>query len=325
MKTQKIHIVILICLSALVVTADAQEVTVAAREYVIASGSEVLLTDIADIFGLNRRLAANLNSLFIAETPVNNEVYKINRNELRRRIEIGGFNLRDIAFQGSFETMVVSEDFACGGDYLKRIVEQYINSHYYNSGIVCEIEFKHLPNLDKLPEGNLEMKVIDKPNQDFAGIAVINVGIYDDFKLLKKLPVSVRIKTFQRALAAKTRIDRHSQILPANTTLKMVETTRTFGEPLTESAYSANIRTKRIINEGEIITSAMVEIPPLIETGDEVLLTVKAENLRITIPGRARQCGGEGDFIEVINIASKKLVTGQIIDENTVLVDLQGF
>ncbi|MBC8205489.1 MAG: hypothetical protein H8E87_08270, partial [FCB group bacterium] len=53
MKTQKIHIVILICLSALVVTADAQEVTVAAREYVIASGSEVLLTDIADIFGLN--------------------------------------------------------------------------------------------------------------------------------------------------------------------------------------------------------------------------------------------------------------------------------
>lgn len=306
---------------ALGLPVEAKDATVVPHEFVAASGGDIFLGDIADIFGLNNQLVARLSSLFISCIPEKDEVMKFNRNDLRRRIEAGNIDLRRVSIQGPLETVVVNKNFAFDSGYLKNQVEQYIIANFQGSGVTCEIEFRHLPSMDRLPKGNLELRVLKSPTQNFVGSIVVSVGVYNEIKLVKKLPVSVFVRTFQNILAANTRLGRHEIISAENTKLMRKETTRIRGSALTELPANTVYRTKRLVHKGEILTDAIVESPPLIERGDKIVLTVLTENMKITLPGRARQSGGIGDLIEVVNLNSRKLLTGCIVDERTVVVD----
>lgn len=75
------------------------------------------------------------------------------------------------------------------------------------------------------------------------------------------------------------------------------------------------------INRGEVLRAGIVEEPPLVRRGDRVMLLVKSNQLMVTAAGEAREEGRKGDRIKLVNLLSKKEVTGRVLDEHTVQVD----
>ncbi len=70
------------------------------------------------------------------------------------------------------------------------------------------------------------------------------------------------------------------------------------------------------------ITAGMVIDSYTVKKGKKVLLLVEGENYRISTTGEIKESGSVGDYVKALNIASKKVISGLLIDENTLKVEL---
>ncbi len=84
------------------------------------------------------------------------------------------------------------------------------------------------------------------------------------------------------------------------------------------------LRTSRYITSGTTLTNLNVETGPVIERGAQVTILVRTASLVVSAPGVARSSGGLGEFISVENTLSRQVVTGEIIDGQTVEVNMRG-
>jgi len=75
------------------------------------------------------------------------------------------------------------------------------------------------------------------------------------------------------------------------------------------------------VNRGEVLRAGIVEEPPLLRKGDRVKVLVENHHIKITTIGEVREEGRRGDRIRLVNLSSRKEVSGRIIDEHTVRVD----
>lgn len=80
-------------------------------------------------------------------------------------------------------------------------------------------------------------------------------------------------------------------------------------------------RAKTNISVGRIIYKTMVEVPPVIKRGQRVRIVAESDTLKVTAPGVAKQDGRVGDVIKVQNLISKKIVSGIVVDSQTVKVN----
>lgn len=83
-------------------------------------------------------------------------------------------------------------------------------------------------------------------------------------------------------------------------------------------------RAVRSFSSGTILTPAGVEVPPLIERGSAVTIISKTGSIQVSAPGIARASGGLGEVIPVENTTSRQIVYGEILDSETVFVNVGG-
>jgi flagella basal body P-ring formation protein FlgA len=79
---------------------------------------------------------------------------------------------------------------------------------------------------------------------------------------------------------------------------------------------------KRALRAGEVILPNAVSRPPLVERGQEVLLTAEAGGIKVSMKGEALQDGAAGERIQVRNLSSRKVVEGEVLGRNHVRVPL---
>ena len=75
------------------------------------------------------------------------------------------------------------------------------------------------------------------------------------------------------------------------------------------------------VNGQEMLRSSMVETPPLVKKGDRVLLIIDNSYFKITTFGEVKEDGRRGDWVKLMNISSKKEVSGRVVDAHTVQVE----
>lgn len=80
-------------------------------------------------------------------------------------------------------------------------------------------------------------------------------------------------------------------------------------------------RVSRLVQAGSAVTSAAVEVPPVIRKGDWVTILAEGGSVRISAPGEARDEGAPGETIRVANRASKRTVQARVVDSRTVRVE----
>jgi flagella basal body P-ring formation protein FlgA len=69
------------------------------------------------------------------------------------------------------------------------------------------------------------------------------------------------------------------------------------------------------------LTEDMVSMTPLVKRGHKVVLTVEATGFSVKTLGETKQDAAVGEYVKAVNLNSKRVVTGLLIDENTVRVE----
>jgi len=313
------RILILLFFSIPLFAADA---TVSTRDWVISDTGEILLGEIADVFGVNRQLVAKLTSFYLCDPPGKGESLRLTRADIRRKLQNSGIDLSSVIFAGSYETVIACETINNLPDNpMARAVTDFLHKHFAKTGEEFDLHFRHIPELSKKLPGDCDFQVVTSANQNFSGNVVVIVAAVSQGRTVKKYPVSLKIRVYKEVLVACNTLNRGALLSPGDFEMVKREITMMRESPVDSFDELLNQQAARVIGKNSILTWNEKEPVPAIMQGDIITITLKADNFHITAQGRARKSGGVGETIPVINLSSLKEIDAVIINSNTVAVE----
>lgn len=78
---------------------------------------------------------------------------------------------------------------------------------------------------------------------------------------------------------------------------------------------------KTTLQPGSILFSSLLKAPRVIKRGDMVVILAESGGIRVSVTGKARSSGGQGDLIKVKNMMSRKEIYAKIINQDQVQVE----
>lgn len=103
-----------------------------------------------------------------------------------------------------------------------------------------------------------------------------------------------------------------------------VVATRTEYRDVGDISDYVGMQAVRFIRAGTRLTTSAVQTPPAIARGDALWIQAHAGGIVVQAPGTARETGGIGDTIAVVNANSGQRLQAVIINSETVQVPLKG-
>lgn len=95
------------------------------------------------------------------------------------------------------------------------------------------------------------------------------------------------------------------------------------GRPLSALPTPAEVvgaRALRDLQAGEIVTSGIVRVEPLVSSGQRVTIVARIGEVVVEGQGIAAQDGGLGDIVRLVNADSKRPLRGRVVDAGRVEV-----
>jgi len=189
-------------------------------------------------------------------------------------------------------------------------IRSYVRTHYP----WAEIDLSGLRVQNDLPAEKPTALVVEKAPP---GNAVFRF----DFRNGKSITAFVFVKTYDQVIMSRnsfrkgyilTRNDVYATLMDSNRIPRgaLREEVRVVGKPLTRSIVA-----------NAPITDAMISETPLVKRGHKVVLSIESTGFTIRTAGETRSDAAVGELVKVENYGSKRIVTGMLIDENTVRVE----
>ncbi len=114
------------------------------------------------------------------------------------------------------------------------------------------------------------------------------------------IPVTVRIRTFQKVLVASQTISPHSEIERDDINTVRAETTD-LQNPVSSLSELKGKWSTRWIQGGKVLTFDMFTDEPIVKRGQEITIIFRTKNITVRDQGSALQDGKLGDVIRVAN------------------------
>jgi flagella basal body P-ring formation protein FlgA len=156
---------------------------------------------------------------------------------------------------------------------------------------------------------------------DWIGAIPFRVDALVDGRLVRRLSVSTHIEVWSDVYVTAKPLGRNQPIRPSDIKVKRMNLSRTPSNAVLHKDQILGKRTKRAIAINAILTTSQIEMPPVIRKGDVVQLIAEGPLLKVTTRGVAKEKGGIGERIRVVNLNSKRIVHAQIVNHSTVRVN----
>jgi flagella basal body P-ring formation protein FlgA len=186
-----------------------------------------------------------------------------------------------------------------------------------------KVEIREFRGYDKVivPRGNLSCRVL-VPEQVVRGGYITGTMIfYANGQEIKKIRISAQADIFAEVISARHFLRRHQEIQEED--VQVVKKNLALFPPdvVTKIEDILGKRTTLSVNSQEVLRLSMLEIPPLVNKGDRVIILFENDQFKITALGEAMEVGRKGDRVKLINLSSKREVYGRVLDASTVQVD----
>jgi len=103
-----------------------------------------------------------------------------------------------------------------------------------------------------------------------------------------------------------------------------VRTDRLIGNVITDSRQLVGMTTKRPLRTGQMLRGSDLVMTPAIRKNTLVTLALQSGQMNLTVTGRALEDAAIGQSIRVVNVNSKKELTGIVRDSSTIVIPVAG-
>lgn len=209
---------------------------------------------------------------------------------------------------------------SAGAITLEDAIKMYVSNQYQTIGdsVAVEIVSSALKGAIVNP-GDLSIKpMTDREPRGLFSFWCIRTS---DGAIAERGQVTVRIRTFADALVSASNLPLRTQVTATDVLLKRIETTSLNEQPLTSTDRLEGFRLKRNLPAGAVLTAEALEATPVIQSGQEVVISFEDGPISVSTAGQALQNGGVGDLIRIRNKATGKQLMASVVDSRRVRVN----
>jgi flagella basal body P-ring formation protein FlgA len=210
-----------------------------------------------------------------------------------------------------------SEVIVTRGD-IEAVITEYITAQINDPDERFEIEFRSVPSSIAIDAREFDIGINPDRGLAFRGNISLPVDIIADGKFERRIIVSMRIRRFADVYMTANTLTRHTPVEQSDLVRIRVETTALPDDIVMSMGELHNKRTNRILQEGVIIRSSMVEEIPIVSFGNRVIVEVRTGPVVVTTSGISREEGRKGDIISVQRDGTHERLRARIIDSTRV-------
>ncbi len=205
-------------------------------------------------------------------------------------------------------------------DHLADALERYVRARADAS--VSRVEIPELGAFDEvgLPVDDLVVSFRTRQSGALSGRTPVTVILNHGGREVKRGVVTVGLIAYKTLYIATRALGRGEVVGEGDIRREKRDVTTLRGPVITRSSELVGMRVKRSIQAGRVWQPRHLETVPTVRRGELVRLRLESGGLRIDGTGKAGEDGRTGDFIRVLNAASKRYVTGRVDEEGTVHV-----
>lgn len=203
---------------------------------------------------------------------------------------------------------------------IKEAVMAFVRHKTANLG--CETRLKRFSvnGSVALPDGPLEYEVVAPQQWEGWGSAGISVIARQGDRIVRNLSLRVEIEALADMVVTVRQIDHGSTISAADLSMRKQDVSLTQGRYLCRLEDVVGKRARTTFKANVAVRSDQLEKLPLIKAGQLVTIIAENERMRITVTGKAKSAGAEGDTITVQNLNSLKELPARVMDAGTVRI-----
>jgi flagella basal body P-ring formation protein FlgA len=203
---------------------------------------------------------------------------------------------------------------------IRAAVATYIQQKTEQLGYEVRIKKFSMGGSTELPEGHIDYEVVAPQQWEGWGNASIAVIARQGNRVVKNIPARVEVEALAEMVISVHQIDHGSVITAADVVLKKWDVSGIQGRYAGKIADVVGKKARTALRPNTPIKLDQLEKVALIKPGQAVTILAETGNMRITVTGRAKSAGAEGDMINVQNLDSLKEFPARIIDAKTVAI-----
>ena len=147
---------------------------------------------------------------------------------------------------------------------------------------------------------------------------ILEIRINDQFQ--KRIRLNTKVLVSQQVIKTKRAVKRGEILSNDEIRVETVQTERPSQNAITNIDHALGYEAARNLSAGKILIPNFIKRPALGNRGDKILIMAQKGGMTITTPGILKEDGYENAMVRVLNIESKKVIYGRLVDSNTVKV-----
>jgi flagella basal body P-ring formation protein FlgA len=226
-----------------------------------------------------------------------------------------------ISGQSSLSIEINREGKVLELDEVVKILEACFQAIYPERKYRIEVKAIHGYEKIGLPSGSLSCDIFLSEQARRGGNISAVLFFRTNGREVGKTRVNARVDIYTDVIVSAHYLGKHHEVQPKDMQWVSRSLFLLPHDFLSEVKEVLGKRMMITINRGEVLRTGIVEEPPLLRRGDRVMLLVENRQIKITAVGEAREEGRRGDRIKLVNLSSRKEVSGRVLDEHSVRVD----
>jgi flagella basal body P-ring formation protein FlgA len=172
-----------------------------------------------------------------------------------------------------------------------------------------------------LPPGKKELVYKTRGSNQKAGRIplILQIKVNGNFK--KSVRLNSRVLVSQEVVKTIRAVRKGEMISNDNIQLETIKTERPWKNAIQSIEHALGYAAGRNLPIGKILTPKFLKKPALANRGEKILILAEKGGMKITVPGILKEDGYEDGMVQVLNIESKKIIYGRLVDANTVKVN----
>ena len=168
--------------------------------------------------------------------------------------------------------------------------------------------------------GPLRTRLATESEPPFQGRVPVTVELLAGDQVVARHIVSPYVRVLEKAIVLARDLRRGDTLGPGDVRVAKIDAARTRGNLVRTIELAIGKRLKSSVREGQPLRESQIEVVPVVDRGDRVTLILESGGLRIETIGRAREAGAAGQWIRVLNVDSRREISGRVDPEGKVHV-----
>jgi flagellar basal body P-ring formation protein FlgA len=171
-----------------------------------------------------------------------------------------------------------------------------------------------------LPLGKKELiyKILGSSQRAGRISMILEIRINDQFQ--KRIRLNTKVLVSQKVIKTIRGVRRGEILSNDDIRIETIQTERPSKNAITNIDYALGYEATRSLTIGKILIPNFIKRPALGNRGDKILILAQKGAMTITAPGILKEDGYEDAMVRVLNMESKKIIYGRLVDSNTVKV-----